>query len=151
MNALADITLTKETPIEEINSRMFPEHKKIVLTYAKPNIITARNGDQVTVRSGGMEQVEHEIEEWFSFEEDQRKDNDFPMTIQHQNAANIAGHMVSVLDENTVPTAADYLSEVGKRTLIIYNRVPVPSTPGQLTALYERQVYRNRRVWIILP
>lgn len=143
--------ITKETPLKEVNDRMFPEPKRISLTYQKPNVLISRGDGTVHVRNGGFEQLEHEIEEWFSFEEDERQDRDFPMAIQRQNAVMVCGHSVPVLDETSAPTAADYLSQVGKRTLILFNRVPVPMSQGHLTAIYEKQVYRNRRVWIILP
>lgn len=148
--APVEFRVTKDTPIEEVNAHMFPATKAVPnLCFEIPNIVIATDGQHFTFRNGANLQLEHEIEEWFTF--DQVKDEDFPMSIQRLSPFIVAGRTVPVLDDKSVPTAADFLSCLGKRTLWQFDCVPLPMKPGSLPAVYEKAVFRCRRVWVTLP
>lgn len=138
---------TKETPIEEVTKATFPEIRKLNLTLEVPTILMARDGEVVTLRPGGIPQVDFEIEEWFTFE----KVEDFPMGVQRLSPLKFEGRTMAVLDDKSIPTAADYLASVGKRVLWQFSSTAIPMKPGQLTEVYEKPVFRNKRVWVVLP
>lgn len=143
-------TITKETPIEEVNQHLFPANVTVPgLGFELPNVLVSREGSHFTLRNGSIApaQLVHEIENWYSFEEQK----DYPMGIQRLSPLVVAGRTIPVLDENSIPTAADYLSALGKRTLWEFSSVPMPMKPGSLPSIYEKPVWRNRRVWITLP
>lgn len=141
-------TITKDTPIEEVNAHLFPEHRTVPnLSFELPNVLVSTDGQHFTLRNGGNFQLQHEIEDWFSFEEEK----DFPMGIQRVSPFIVAGRTIPVLDDKSVPTAEDYLSHLGQRTLWEFSSVPVPMKPGQLPSIYEKAVWKHRRVWIYLP
>ncbi len=141
--------ITKDTPIEEVNAHIFPKTRSVPnLAFDIPNVLVAVDGQHFTFRNGNpTAQLEHEIEEWFSFKEEK----DFPMGVQRLSPFIIVGRTVPVLDEKSVPTAKDFLECLGKRTLWIFSSTPLPMKPGSLPAVYDRAVWRNRRVWITLP
>lgn len=143
-------TITKDTPIEAVNAHMFPKNRVVPgLGFELPNVVVATDGNHFTFRNGSVTpaQLEHEIEDWFSFEEAK----DFPMGIRRLSPFAVAGRTVPVLDDKSLPTAADYLSELGKRTLWEFSSVPMPMKPGSLPSIFERPVWKNRRVWVTLP
>ncbi len=142
--------ITKEMPLEEVNAHIFPKTDKVPnLCFSLPNVLVKRDGAHLTIRNGTIQPIplEHEIENWFSFEQEK----DFPMGIQRQNQIVVAGRSIPVLDEKSVPTAADYLSVLGTRVLWEFSSVPLPMKPGSLPSIYERAVFKNRRLWVTLP
>lgn len=142
------LQITKDTPLEEVNSYMFPANRTVPnLSFEIPNVLVATDGQHFTFRNGGNFQLVHEIEDWFSFAEE----TDFPMEIRKVSPFIVAGRTVPVLDDKSIPTAADFLSCLGKRTLWEFSSVPVPMKPGQLPSIYEKPVFKNRRVWVTLP
>lgn len=142
-------TVTKDTPISEVNKRTFPEIRILKATFEVPTILLARDEDvgTVTLRPGGLSQVEFEIEEWFSFE----KVEDFPLGVQRLSPLKFEGRNMAVLDGGSIPTAADYMASVGKRVLWQFSSVEIPLRPGQLPDIYEKSVFKNRRVYVVLP
>lgn len=143
-----EFRVTKETPIEDVNAHMFPKTRTVPnLSFEIPNVLVSTDGQHFTFRNGGNFQLEHEIEDWFSLKEE----TEFPMGIRRMSPFIVAGRTVPVLDDKSIPTAADFLSCLGKRTLWEFSSVPVPMKPGQLPSIYECAVWKNRRVWVTLP
>lgn len=144
----AEFHITKDTPIDAVNAHMFPATKSVPnLCFEIPNVVVATDGQHFTFRNGANLQLEHEIEEWFSF----TQEKDFPMGIQKVSPFIVAGRTVPVLDDKSIPTAADFLSCLGKRTLWQFDCVPLPMKAGSLPAIYEKAVFKCRRVWVTLP
>lgn len=145
--------ITKDMPLEEVNAHMFPTTKSVPnLGFELPNVLVSTDGNHFTFRNGAIgkdAQLPHEIEEWFTF--DEAKSEDFPMAVQRLSPFIVSGRTVPVLDEKSIPTAADFLSCLGKRTLWQFDCAPIPMKPGSLTAIYEKVVFRCRRVWVTLP
>lgn len=140
--------ITKDMPIEQVNAHLFPATKSVPnLCFEMPNVIVATDGQHFTFRNGANLQLEHDIEEWFSFTEEK----EYPMGIQRLSPFIVAGRTLPVLDEKSIPTAADFLSCLGKRTLWQFDCVPLPMKLGSLPAIYEQAVFKCRRVWITLP
>ncbi len=137
--------------LEDRTKRMFPEPKRQVFTFHAPPIVVSRDGDNVTVRDKKDVQIEHEIEEWFCFGDDLPQNKDYPIKVQRLSALKFNGAMARVLDEASIPTAADYLSQVGQRTLINFSATEIPSIAPQLSFAYGKPVFHCRRIWVTLP
>ncbi len=144
----AAFAITKETPIEEVNAHFFPSTKSVQgMAFELPSVVVARDGQHFTLRNGVNAQLEHEIEEWFSFEQEK----DFPLGIQRLSPLIVAGRTIAVLDEKSIPTASDYIEHLGQRVLWQFSSTQIPMTPGSLPAVFEKNVWRNRRLWVTLP
>lgn len=144
----AEFHITKDTTLDAVNAHMFPAPKSVPnLCFEIPNVLVAQDGQHFTFRNGSNPQLQHEIEEWFTFTEEK----DYPMGVQRLSPFIVAGRTVPVLDEKSIPTAADFLSHLGQRTLWQFDCAPMPMKPGSLTAIYEKTVFKCRRVWVYLP
>lgn len=145
--AAAQLERDQHAKLKEWNEKHNPEPRKIMLTFAVPAVLIAQEGESFTMRRGGRIQLEHEIVESYSFEQEK----DFPMGIQRLSLFNLMGGMMRVLDEVSVPTAKDYLSMLGQRVLWKFSSTEIPSEKGQISYELQRPVFHNHRVYVVLP
>lgn len=137
----------QQAKLKEWNEKHHPEPRKIVLTFFVPAVIIAKENGNVTLRPGGKIQLEHEIVESFSFEQEV----DYPMGIQRLSLFNLMGGMLRVLDDVSVPTAKDYLSLLGQRVLWKFSSTEIPMKEPQVSWHLKRPVFHNHRVYVVLP
>lgn len=122
-----------------------PINRALELTFTRPPIVISASpdGSEINLRNGAAVQVTHEIEETFGYDVAQET----PFRIIATSRIVFGGHPMSVLDDKSEPTAADYLARVGARTLVAFRQVEQPV----LTKLHGRPVYRTYRSFLTLP
>ena len=143
----ANIEITKDTTLEEVSAALYPLRSINGLTFLFPTVLVSREGGNLTLRNGGNVQAEHEIEEWLTFEQTK----DYPMGVQRTSPLIFGGRTLQVLDDKSVPTAFDYMEHVGKRTLWSFSSTELPLNENNLTAIFGRPIWKNRRVWVTIP
>lgn len=109
------------------------------LTFTVPHIVKSRDADSVNLRTGKSVQLDHKIEQW---ETDAKVEDVFPLFPEgfaHTSLLMFGGRPIRALDENSVPTAQEYLENVGKEVV------------WRFTSEKVKDKWHNFKVTIVLP
>lgn len=117
--------------------------KAITLTWTRPPIVTAVDGDVLSVKQGATVQVEHRTETSFGYE----KIEDEPVfKVLATQRITFAGQPLSVLNAGSMPTGAEYLSRIGTEVLTAFRCCEVLG----MREAHDRAVYQTYRAWMTL-
>lgn len=147
---MPDLQITQDTTLEEINAHVFPAKRTIPnISFLIPPILISKENGQITIIPGGNLQLEHEIEESYSFEEVK----DYPFEPLRYSPFNFMGRTLQVLDDKSKPTAQEYLEERDKGEMVLwqFQSVEVPFRSPQISFKLQKPVWHNRWLRIRLP
>ncbi len=120
-----------------------PSKRDVELTWTRPYILIKNEDSSITVHKEVLSQQVYEVEEGYGFEE--IKEEAFRIVVMQP--ITFGNARLNVLYENSVPTAQDYLSRVGTRTMVGFRCVQ----NKMLSEQHGKPVYFTYRSFITLP